>query len=108
MRSLKFPDVFAVIRIIKKAGISRQVRAIFAETSEETSQKEIGAKFIFLCIENLGEAQAEITEFLASIKEVSKEDIENLTLEETTELIKDFLNHPGLKSFLSSVSALMK
>jgi hypothetical protein len=108
MRSLKFPDVFAVIRIIKKAGISRQVRGIFAESGEETSQKEIGAKFLFSCIENLGEAQEEITEFLASLKEVEKKEIEKLDLEETAELITDFLNHPGLKSFLSSVSKLMK
>jgi hypothetical protein len=108
MRELKFPDVFAVIRIIKKAGISRQVRAIFADSTEETSQKEIGTKFLFSCIENLGEAQAEITEFLASLKEVEKSVIENMNLEETAKLLMDFLEHPGLKSFLSSVSKLMK
>jgi hypothetical protein len=108
MRELKFPDVFTVIRIIKKAGISKHVRAIFADSTEETSQKEIGAKFLFSCIENLGEAQAEITEFLASLKEVDEKVIENMSLEETTELIMDFLEHPGLKGFLSSVSKLMK
>jgi hypothetical protein len=108
MRDLKFPDVFAVIRIIKKAGISRQVRTIFAESGEETSQKELGAKFLFSVIENLAEAQTEITEFLASLKETNKEEVEKLSLEETMELLTDFLNHPGLKSFLSSVSKLMK
>jgi hypothetical protein len=88
MRELKFPDVFSVIRIIKKAGISRQVRAIFADSTEGTSQKEIGAKFLFSCVE--------------------KEVIEKMNLEETTELLMVFLEHPGLKSFLSSVSKLMK
>lgn len=108
MRELKFPDVFTVIRIIKKAGISKQVRSIFADATEETSQKEIGAKFLFSCIENLGEAETEITEFLASLKEVDKVNIEKMSLEETTVLIMDFLGHPGLKSFLSGVSKLMK
>jgi gamma-glutamyl:cysteine ligase YbdK (ATP-grasp superfamily) len=108
MRELKFPDVFTVIRIIKKAGISKQVRSIFAEVDEQATEKELGAKFIFSVIENLGEAQDEITEFLASLKEVDKATVEQLSLEETMELIMDFLNHPGLKSFLLSVSKLMK
>jgi hypothetical protein len=108
MRDLKFPDVFAVIRIIKKAGISEQARTIFAGIDKNTTEKEIGAKFLFACIENLEQAQGEITEFMASLKEVKKEEIENLSLEETTELITEFLNHKGLKSFLSSVSHLMK
>jgi gamma-glutamyl:cysteine ligase YbdK (ATP-grasp superfamily) len=108
MRDLKFPDVFTVIRIIKKAGISRQARAIFAETSEDTTQKEIGARFLFSCVENLGEAQEEITDFLASLKQIEKKELENLSIDETIEMISEFLNHPGLKNFLSSVSKLMK
>lgn len=108
MRELKFPDVFAVVRIIKKAGISEQARVIFAGINKDTTEKEIGAKFLFACLENLGQAQTEITEFLASLKEVDKKEIENLSLEETTELIMEFANHKGLKSFLSSVSHLMK
>jgi hypothetical protein len=108
VRDLKFTDVFTVIRIIKKAGISKQVRGIFAEMDEDSSEKEVGAKFIFSVIENLGEAQEEITEFLASLKEIEKTEIEQLSIEETMDLIMDFLNHPGLKSFLSSVSKLMK
>lgn len=108
MRDLKFTDVFTVIRIIKKAGISKQVRGIFADMDDKSSEKEVGAKFIFSVIENLGEAQEEITEFLASLKEIDKSELEKLSIEETMDLIMDFLNHPGLKSFLSSVSKLMK
>lgn len=108
MRSLKFSDVFAVIRIIKKAGLSRQIRSIFADMDEETSEKELGAKFIFMCIENLGEAQEEITDFLASLNGVSKEEFEKLSLEEIVELLNDFFKQPGLKGFLLSVSKLMK
>jgi hypothetical protein len=108
MRDLKFPDVFAVIRIIKKAGISEQARAIFAGIDKDTTEKEIGAKFLFACLENLGEAQKEITDFLASLKKVDPKEIEELTLDETTELIMEFVNHKGFKSFLSSVSHLMK
>ncbi|CAM3678787.1 hypothetical protein GCM10009865_47630 [Aeromicrobium ponti] len=108
MRDLKFTDVFAVVRIIKKAGISEQARSIFAGINKDTTEKEIGAKFLFSCIENLGEAQAEITEFLASLKEVQVSEIEKLKLEDTMELMTEFMNHKGLKSFLSSVSHLMK
>lgn len=108
MRDLKFTDVFTVIRIIKKAGISKQVRGIFADMDGTSTEKEVGAKFIFSIIENLGEAQEEITDFLASLKEITKDEIEKLSLEETMDLLVDFLNHPGLKSFLSSVSKLMK
>ncbi|TWE06401.1 hypothetical protein FB550_102423 [Neobacillus bataviensis] len=108
MRDLKFTDVFAVIRIIKKAEISSQARAIFAGIDKNTTEKEIGAKFLFSCLENLGQAQSEITEFLANLKGVEKSEIENLSLEETTGMIMEFMNHKGLKSFLSSVSHLMK
>lgn len=108
MRDLKFTDVFAVIRIIKKAEISEQARSIFSSIDKNTTEKEIGAKFLFSCLENLGQAQAEITEFLASLKGVEKTVIENLSLEETTEMIMEFINHKGMKSFLSSVSHLMK
>jgi hypothetical protein len=108
MRDLKFTDVFAVIRIIKKAEISAQARDIFASVDKDSTEKEIGAKFLFSCLENLGQAETEITEFLASLKGVSKEDIKKLNLEQTTELIMEFVNHKGMKSFLSSVSHLMK
>ena len=108
MRDLKFTDVFTVIRIIKKAGISEQARAIFKDINKETTEKELGARFLFACVENLSDAEKEITEFLASLKEVEVDEIKKLNMTKTTEMFMELGNQPDLKSFLSSVSHLMK
>jgi hypothetical protein len=108
MRDLVFSDVFTVIRILKKAGISEQARAIFAEIGANASEKEVGAKFLFMCLENLGKVENELAEFLGDLKGIEPDVVKNMRLDEMAELLREFIGHSGFKSFFSTFSGLMK
>lgn len=111
MRNLQFSDVFAVIRIVKKAGLSRQARSMAVKAAESKGgidPKELGMEFIFSIIEGLGDSQEEVISFFAKLKGVEESEIEKLSLEETVGMFEDFLKLPGLKGFFSKVLNTMK
>ncbi|WP_025027760.1 hypothetical protein [Caldalkalibacillus mannanilyticus] len=101
MRKLTFPDVFKVSRILKKMKIRPEIL-------EDSSQESVGLDIIMKFLENLGDAEEEVTAFLADLKEMSMEEFKQLDLEQTAEVIKEFSEIPGLQSFLKVVSKSMK
>lgn len=101
MRSLKFTDVFTVSRILKKM----QIKPNF---SADHTQESLGAEIIIKFFENLGDAEEEVTSFLADLKGMSKEDFQKLSFEESAKVLQEFKEMPGLKGFLDSVTKLMK
>jgi hypothetical protein len=101
MRSLKLTDTFAVSRILKKMHIRPDVK-------EGMSQEQLGADLLFKFIENIGEAEEEVTAFLADLNEISVEEFKKLDFDEGWKLLEEFKNLKGLKSFFMQVGKLMK
>jgi replication fork clamp-binding protein CrfC len=101
MRNLVLKDAFAVSRILKKMQIRPEVK-------EGTTQEQVGADLIFKFVENIGEAEEEVTALLADLKGVNPEELANMDFEEVANLIEDFKNLKGLQSFFQQVGKLMK
>ncbi|PSL42125.1 hypothetical protein B0H99_101373 [Planomicrobium soli] len=100
MRELSWKDVFAVSRILKKM----QIRF---EYKEGMTMEQMGTAFFQAFIENIGEAETEVTKFFADLKGVKPAVIEKYTMKETLELIKELKEMPDLQSFFSLVSESM-
>ena len=78
--------------IIDKMGIADDIKKIDKPTNEE-----VGKELIMLLITNLHKAENEIYEFIASYKEITKEEAENI---DVVPLFKEILNIEGMKDFL--------
>lgn len=101
MRALKLPDVFTVSRILKKMNIKPDFKSI-------QSSDQLGIELILKFVEGIGDAEEEVTSFLADLKGMKVEEIKQLDFEQSAELLKEFQELPGLKSFFMSVGKLMK
>lgn len=123
MRNLQFQDLFKVIRILKKSGLSKQARTIMLKVAEQKAAaqandskdtpptinaKELGMDFIFSVIENLGEAEDEFYSFFADLTGKTVDEIKKLELDEMVGMFEDFLKLPNLNNFFSKVSNMMK
>jgi hypothetical protein len=100
MRELKFTDVFTVSRILKKMNIRAEFQAAM-------SAQQVGIVLMQQVMESLGEAEKEVTAFLADMKGIKESEIKKLTLDETFDLIEEFRSQPQLTSFFARVSKLM-
>ena len=78
--------------IIDKMGIADDIKKIDKPTNEE-----VGKELIMLLITNLHKAENEIYEFIASYKDVTREEAENI---DVVPLFKEILNIEGMKDFL--------
>lgn len=101
MRNLKLPDAFTVSRILKKMNIKPDFKGI--QTGEQ-----LGIELILKFVEGIGDAEEEVIAFLADLKGMKVEDLKELDFEKSAELLKEFQEIPGLKSFFMSVGKLMK
>lgn len=101
MRALGWKDVFTVSRILKKM----QVRF---EYQEGMTMEQMGTRFFQAFIENVGDAEKEVTAFFADLKGVKPSVIEKYTMKETMDVMKEFKEQPDLQSFFTSVSSSMK
>lgn len=114
MRNLQFQDIFKVIRILKKAGLSKQARTIMVKAAEaqannkELDVKQLGLDFIFSILENSAEAEQEVYEFFAELKGSKPEEIKKMEFEEMMGMFEDFLKLPNLKGFFLKVSSMTK
>lgn len=101
MRSLKLKDTFAVSRILKKMKIRPEV-------TDEISQSELGAQIIFKFVESIGDAEEEVTAFLADLKEIKVEELQEKDFDELATIIEEFKNLKGIQGFFTQVGKLMK
>ena len=111
MRNLQFQDTFKMLRILKKAGVSRQARtmmAMAAESKDKLNIKELGMDFIFSVLESLGDAEDEVYAFFASLTGKELKAVKEMNLDEMVGMFEDFLSLPDLKNFFSKVFKLMK
>lgn len=101
MRQLKFKDTFTVSRILKKMKIKPDVK-------DGITQEEFGAAILFKFIENLGDAEEEVTAFLADLKGIKSEELSELDMDQFGEIIEEFKNLKGLQGFFMQVGKLMQ
>jgi hypothetical protein len=101
MRSLKLKDAFAVSRILKKMNIRPDI-------TDGITQEQLGAELIFKFVENLGDAEDEVTALLADLigEEVSV--LKDKEFDELLSIIEEFKNLKGIKSFFTQVGKLMR
>ncbi|WP_100406265.1 hypothetical protein [Bacillus solitudinis] len=101
MRSLVFKDVFTMSRILKKMQIK-------PEYKKSMSQEELGIEIMLKVVEGIGDAEQEVTAFLADLKGIDVGRLATFDAEETFALIEEFKEHPQVNSFLQRAIKLMK
>jgi hypothetical protein len=94
MRALKTKDIFTVSRILKKMKIKPEV-------NQDTTQAQLGVELMIQFVQNLGEAEEEVSAFFADLKGITPAEFAELDLEETAEIINEFKQLKGLNAFLS-------
>lgn len=97
MRSLITKDIFKMSKIMKKMGLK-------IDAGEGKTQQQVGAELILSVFENLHLAENEVNEFLSDMVEMKVEDFEELPVEKTLEIIKEFKNISGLSNFFKQAN----
>lgn len=95
MRKLNTLDVFTLSKIYSKMDIKLDV-------DNKTSQMEMGVQLINKFMANLWKAQDDVIEFLASVKNISKKDFEQMPPTELIKTIKEILEQEGAADFFIS------
>lgn len=128
LKTLTSKDVFALVRIIKKFGISQfkecffnqNIKKIFEEKSEESEDNKsvdkaleaVGLEVAFdianIVVSNITECEDEIYAFLSQISNLNKKQIENLSMVEFFEMIVDVIQKKEFKDFFGLVSKFLK
>lgn len=78
------------------------------EISKETTQEQLGIQLTTKFAEGLGDAEGEITSFLADLKGIDKERIQQYSFSETFALIEELKEQEDLKGFFMQVAKLTK
>ena len=65
----------------------------------DKKQEQVGAELILEVFENLHLAEAEVNELLADMVSMTVAEFEELEIDKTMEIIKEFKNIKGLSSF---------
>ena len=97
MRELKTKDIFKMSKILKKMDL--KVGDVVGK-----KQEQVGAELILEVFENLHLAEAEVNEFLADMKGITVTEFEELPIDKTMEIIKEFKEMKGLSSFFKQAN----
>lgn len=110
MRNFKTADLFTMSRILKKMDIKKDVVALAKDISglsaegKKQEEEKLKVNLTMLLVENLGNAEQECYKFLADLSGKKPVDIENQSIRETTDMIKEILSQDGFESFLSTAA----
>lgn len=116
-RELCSSDIFPVFRIVNKIGFkqfkdcfqSEDVKAM-ATKSGKKDVSAIGMTIFFdlagIVIENISSCETEIYDLLASVSNLSKDEIKKLSMAEFAEMVIDFVKKPDFADFFKVVSKL--
>ena len=100
LRPLKTKDIFGLSRLIK----AMQLKFNFEEGMKP---EEIGIIIMTQVIENLGDAEEATSAFLGDLVGLSADEFNELPLEETFDIIKQFKEIKGLSTLFTSATKLM-
>lgn len=86
MRKLLAKDLFKISRIIKKINLKEELKGIDIANK---SNQQVGMDIILLIIENAGQAEKEVFDFIEDISEVKG--VANLELSEFLEIVSNII-----------------
>ncbi|MDP7981037.1 hypothetical protein [Bacillus multifaciens] len=119
MRKLGIKDVFACSRILNKMNLKEEFRELAvkgAEMSDRANkgedvkqmQIELGIDMMYAVLSNIGAAESEFFEWLASIYKTSVPQLEYYLDDQLEAVVSDFMENEGKEGFLNSVKGLLK
>ena len=95
-------DVFALVKVIKKAGVSNFVEVFTAaqNNKESESKNAIGIKLLEVLVARIVDCEEEIYEFLSRMSGLSLEETTKLDADVFMQLIYDVVENPKFVDFL--------
>lgn len=125
MRKLSATDLFPLLNIMTKIGVKDVIKNFYKqknesvkkakeakEKNEEIDVEDIGvnvtAELTEFVLGNIGRAKNEINTLLASICNVTRKEIEELTLSEYMKVVMDFLSQEEFKASLNVIMQSFK
>lgn len=93
MRELKGKDIFTFSKILKKMDLKLE---------KQEDMQAVMIDIMKKAVENINLAEVEVNSFLADLENKSVEEIENLSLKEYIDLLKEFKNKEEIASFFTS------
>ncbi|MBR3762187.1 MAG: hypothetical protein IKK59_05535 [Lachnospiraceae bacterium] len=114
MRKIETHDVFKMARIIKDAGIKKEIEEIFANANikdnqnTESVQERLGVKIVFSIIEGCSSEKLEdmLYDFVAGVSEKNTEDIKHMSLDALVELFKEMASLNNMTNFFNTAGRL--
>ena len=110
LRKLNTADVFKMIRIISKCGISEFKKCFILGgiAKEKKNIEEIGInvmlEIVGIVADNLPKCEKEIYSFLAGVSGISEKEIEKLEPAETANMIYEIVHKDEFSDFFTAVS----
>lgn len=109
MRKLALKDAFAVMRIIKAAGIRNEIIKFASEIHDGKDVNEIGMEFVLTLIQAASDESVELKlyQLYADLKGVDADEIGGYDFDTVKADVKTLVALNNLNSFFKYVSALM-
>jgi len=101
MRPLKTKDIYTMSKILKKLDVKITLDLNkFKGKSQEQAGQLFFIELIKNALENLHFAQNEVNTFLAELVGIEANQFDELSIEDTVEIINQFKSQKGLATFL--------
>ena len=112
MREITTQDVFAFVRMTKRAGITAELKKLILskDSIKDLTAESFGYDLIFTILESASEPEAEkeVYNFLSGPFEMEPDEIKKLKPMTLFEMIKQMATVEEWKAFFTSVAKLMK
>lgn len=112
MRKLETGDVFAFTRLIKKVGITKEMKEMILskDSIKDMTSESFGYDFLFMLLDKASEPEAEkeVYSFLAGPLEMEPEQVKKTDLFELVEMLKQVADVEKWKAFFTSAAGLTK
>jgi phosphopentomutase len=99
---IKTRHIFMLSKLLDKIGMDEDLKNVLAGASGKASESEIGTQIILSLGKKIHKAQKEIVDLLADVTGKTAEQIEDLPVKETMELVRKMLSEEGVLDFLHS------
>lgn len=104
MRNLKFKDVFTLSEIIDKMGLKADINKLFDEAKKaDDAQAYVGGQLMMLMVSRIYKAEKEVYTFFADLTGKTVQEVEDMSLSEMKDLIKELVKS-DIMSFFNSAT----
>jgi hypothetical protein len=108
MRKLSTRDGFKLSKILRQLGLKDQIKlflrgvSVDGKSKEELAetQKQMGIELFSDLLDSLSDAEPDIAEFIGGLVGLKGDEFLDLPIEDCIEVLKQFKNQTGLRSFL--------